>query len=122
MSQWIALRFVPPVDEYEFPIARWTVPSIFSSKPTFFVNRWMPGLQPIPTSPSLRAPASVSSVCSRKSSPALAEASTIRPRSNDEPDARDLVPVVDRRELAEGDLALDRVLDGRVEHLAARAC
>ena len=32
MSQWIALSFVPPVNEYELPSARCTVPSIFSSK------------------------------------------------------------------------------------------
>ena len=68
MSQWIELLFVPPVKEYELPSARWTVPSIFSSKPTFFMNRWMPGLQPMPSSPSRRAPSSVSSVWIRNSS------------------------------------------------------
>ena len=47
-------------------------------------------------------------------------ASTIRPCSKTKPDARDLVAEVDRRELAEGDLALGRVLDRRVEDLAAR--
>ena len=29
MSQWIALLLVPPVNVYELPTARWTVPSIF---------------------------------------------------------------------------------------------
>ena len=62
MSQWIELSFVPPMKVYELPSARWTVPSIFSSKPTFFMKRWMPGLQPMPSSPSRRAPSSVSSV------------------------------------------------------------
>ena len=37
MSQWMELRFVPPVTAYELPTARCTVPSIFSSKATFFM-------------------------------------------------------------------------------------
>ena len=31
MSQWIELSFVPPMNVYELPSARWIVPSIFSS-------------------------------------------------------------------------------------------
>ena len=60
MSQWIALLFWPPSCGKPVPIARWIVPSIFSSKSVFFMCRWMPGLQPIPNSPSRRAPSSVS--------------------------------------------------------------
>ena len=56
MSQWIRLWFTPPVLAYERPIARWTVPEIFSSKRTFFMYRVMPGLQPIPSSPSRARP------------------------------------------------------------------
>ena len=68
MSQWTALTFVPPMNGKPLPRARWIVPSIFSSKSVFCVCRWMPGLQPMPNSPSTRAPSSVSSVFSRKSS------------------------------------------------------
>ena len=32
MSQWSALSFVPPMNGKPRPSARWTVPSIFSSK------------------------------------------------------------------------------------------
>ena len=79
------------------------MPSIFSSNATFFMKRWMPGLQPMPSSPSRRAPSSVSSVRSRNSSPRDADASTMRPLLEDEPHADDLVAVVDGRELAELD-------------------
>ena len=82
MSQWTALSFVPPVTVYERPSARWIVPSIFSSKSTFRVWRVIRGLQPIPSSPRTRAPSSVSSVANRKSSFAVAPASTTRPPSN----------------------------------------
>jgi len=44
MSQWIELTFVPPVNVYELPTARWTVPSIFSSNATFFMKRWSAGV------------------------------------------------------------------------------
>ena len=111
MSQWIALSFLPPVEEYELPTARWTVPSIFSSNATFFMKRWMPGLQPIPSSPSRRAPSSVSSMRSRNSSP-LAPSVDDASALEDEAHADDLVAVVDGRELAELDDALGRVLDG----------
>ena len=73
------LSVVPPVEVYELPTARWTVPSIFSSKPTVFVNLWMPGLQPIPSSPSTRAPSSRSRVSISTSSFDVADASTMRP-------------------------------------------
>jgi len=61
------------------PIARWIVPSIFSSKSVFRMCRWIPGLQPIPSSPSTRAPSSRSSAAKSASSPAVADASTTRP-------------------------------------------
>ena len=32
MSQWTALSFVPPMNGKPLPMARWIVPSIFSSK------------------------------------------------------------------------------------------
>src|SRR5207249_3173870 len=41
MSQWLRLMLVPPVEVYELPTARWIVPSIFASKPTCFVKRWV---------------------------------------------------------------------------------
>ena len=81
MSQWTVETFVPPMFGKPVPSARWTVPSIFSSKSVFRMWRVMPGLQPIPSSPSLRAPSSVSSVSRRYSSSESAEASTIRPAS-----------------------------------------
>jgi hypothetical protein len=37
MSQWTTLSFLPPRVEKPAPIARWTVPSIFSSKRVFFM-------------------------------------------------------------------------------------
>src|SRR5581483_2547721 len=80
-SQWIALRFWPPTNARPAPIARWTVPSIFSSKSVFRVCRWIPGLQPIPSSPRRRAPSSVSSAASRNSSFPVADASTTSPAS-----------------------------------------
>ena len=82
MSQWTALRFSPPVKPSPAPTAMCTVPSIFSSKRTFRVCRWMPGLQPIPSSPTRRAPSSVSSVFSRNSSFDRADASTTTPSRN----------------------------------------
>ena len=81
MSQWTALWFSPPMTASPAPTARWTVPSIFSSKSVLRVWRWMPGLQPMPSSPTRRAPSSVSSAPSRNSSFAVAEASTTLPPS-----------------------------------------
>jgi hypothetical protein len=37
MSQWTTLTFVPPIVGKPAPIARWTVPSIFSSKSVFLM-------------------------------------------------------------------------------------
>ena len=76
------LWFLPPSSGKPLPTARWTVPSIFSSKAAFFMCCVMPGLQPMPSSPSRREPSSVSSVARRKSSFKRAEASTIRPSEN----------------------------------------
>ena len=56
----------PPICGKPVPIARWIVPSIFSSNSVFRMWRWMPGLQPIPNSPSRRAPSSVSSVAEQE--------------------------------------------------------
>jgi hypothetical protein len=47
----------------------------------FFMKRWIPGLQPMPSSPRRRAPSSVSSVSRRNASPLEAVASTILPSS-----------------------------------------
>ena len=78
MSLW----FVPPISGRPLPSARWIVPSIFSSKSVFFMKRVMPGLQPMPSSPSRRAPSSRSSCSNRNSSFASAEASTTFPPAN----------------------------------------
>ena len=100
-------------------MAKCTVPSIFSSKSVFFVCRWMPGLQPIPNSPSTRAPSSVSSVVEQE---VLVRA---RARLDDaaaleaEHDVLDRAARVAGRILGEGDDALGRVLDRAVEDLAA---
>ena len=54
MSQWTALSFEPPRYGNPWPIARWTVPSIFSSKSVFRMWLWMPG---IAADPELAEPA-----------------------------------------------------------------
>ena len=59
-------------------------------EPTFLVNRWMPGLQPMPSSPRRRAPSSVSSVSIRKASP-IQRGLDDPPALEDEPRAHDLV-------------------------------
>ena len=79
-SGW-RLSLDPPVSGYERPSARWTVPPIFSSSRIIPVRRVMPVFVPMPSSPSRRAPGSVSSVASRCSAPRSARASTTRPSS-----------------------------------------
>ena len=82
--------------------------------------RWMPGLQPIPSSPTRRAPSSVSSVCDQEL--------LVRPRrrvdddavAELEPDALADRALVERRVLRVLDHALGRVLERREEELAAR--
>ena len=112
MSQWIELVFVPPVNVYELPTARCTVPSIFSSNATFFMKRWMPGLQPIPSSPST-ARAFVDVECLDQERLAGARGRVDDAAAfEDEARAVDLVAVVHGRELGELDHALRRVLDG----------
>jgi len=52
MSQWIAESFPPPLSLYALPRARWIVPEIFSSNKRFFVNLWILGFVPMPSSPT----------------------------------------------------------------------
>ena len=114
MSQWIALLLVPPVNVYELPTARWTVPSIFSSNATFLHVALDPRVAadaelPQPT----RAVVGVeyfeqellSQLRRRDDDPAVLEL---------EAHPGDLAPVVDGRELRELDHAVRRILDGRL--------
>ena len=103
------------------PTARWIVPSIFSSKPTFFVKRLDPG---VAADPELAEPPRAL-VRVERAEQELLPVGRRSPRrsgrcSNTSRTPGDLVAEVHRRELAEGDLALGRVLDRRVEDLAAR--
>ena len=80
----------------------------------------IPGLQPIPSSPSRRAPSSTSIVSIRYASFVSAEASTTTPAVEPQANAGDLLAPVDRRKVGERDLAFGRVLDRAAEELAAR--
>ena len=57
----------------------WIVPAIFSSKRMLRAGWVIPSLQPIPSSPTNRAPSSIESAASSVSSPRSARASSARP-------------------------------------------
>ena len=111
MSQWSWLTFVPPTSGRPLPSARWTVPSIFSSKSVFFMCRVIPGLQPMPSSPEPAGALVEVELLEQELLVGLRRGVDDLPALEAEADPAHLAAAVDRRELAEDDLALGRVLD-----------